>query len=70
MGARIEWHLRQRLPRRTYLFLRRRYDDGRKLVGRNPGRGRMLPDFIIIGAPTSYRTGTQNGTAFSLPLGF
>jgi len=56
LGARIDWHLRKRLPRRTYLFARRRYDDGRKLVGRNPGRGRMLPDFIIIGAAKSGTT--------------
>ncbi|WP_224364906.1 FG-GAP-like repeat-containing protein [Hyalangium versicolor] len=34
-----------------------------------PG-GSASPPTLIIGAPTSYRTGTQNGTAFSLPLGF
>jgi hypothetical protein len=34
-----------------------------------PG-GSNSPPTLIIGAPTSYRTGTQNGTAFSLPLGF
>lgn len=28
------------------------------------------PPMLLIGAPTSYRTGTQNGTAFTLPLGF
>ncbi len=26
------------------------------------------PAFVVIGAPTSYRTGTQNGTAFTMPL--
>jgi hypothetical protein len=26
--------------------------------------------FLVIGAPSSYRTGTQNGTAYSVPLGF
>jgi Sulfotransferase domain len=56
LGARIDWHLRKRLPRRTYYFARRRYDDGRKLVRRNPGRGRILPDFIIIGAAKSGTT--------------
>ncbi|MFL5343764.1 MAG: VCBS repeat-containing protein, partial [Hyalangium sp.] len=34
-----------------------------------PG-GTSSPPTLIIGAPTSYRTGTQNGSAFSLPLGF
>jgi hypothetical protein len=29
-----------------------------------------IPPTLIIGAPSSYRTGTQNGTAFALPLGF
>jgi hypothetical protein len=29
-----------------------------------------IPPTLVIGAPTSYRTGTQNGTAFALPLGF
>ncbi len=27
-----------------------------------------LPPLLLIGVPTSYRTGTQNGTAFTLPL--
>jgi hypothetical protein len=34
-----------------------------------PG-GASSPPTLVIGAPTSYRTGTQNGTAFSLPLAF
>ncbi|MBZ4415285.1 VCBS repeat-containing protein [Myxococcus sp. RHSTA-1-4] len=33
------------------------------------GSGGSLP-MLLIGAPRSYRTGTQNGTAFALPLGF
>ncbi len=33
-------------------------------------RGAAGPPVLVIGAPTSYRTGTQNGTAFVLPLGF
>jgi hypothetical protein len=28
------------------------------------------PPLLVIGAPLSYRTGTQNGTAFAVPLGF
>ncbi|MCY1036371.1 VCBS repeat-containing protein [Corallococcus sp. BB11-1] len=34
-----------------------------------PGSG-SSPPTVVIGAPRSYRTGTQNGTAFSLPLPF
>ncbi|WNG44123.1 VCBS repeat-containing protein [Archangium minus] len=29
-----------------------------------------FPPTLVIGAPLSYRTGTQNGTAFVVPLGF
>jgi hypothetical protein len=32
--------------------------------------GAGSPPTLVIGAPTSYRTGTSNGTAFALPLGF
>jgi hypothetical protein len=32
-----------------------------------PGSG-GTPPLLLIGAPRSYRTGTQNGTAFALPL--
>lgn len=28
------------------------------------------PPFLVVGAPSSYRTGTQNGTAYSVTLGF
>jgi hypothetical protein len=35
----------------------------------SPG-GTGSPPTLVIGAPTSYRTGTQNGTAFALPLAF
>ncbi|WP_223642270.1 VCBS repeat-containing protein [Corallococcus sp. EGB] len=34
-----------------------------------PGSGGSPPS-VIIGAPRSYRTGTQNGTAYALPLPF
>jgi hypothetical protein len=34
-----------------------------------PGRG-ASPPTLVMGAPLSYRTGTQNGTAFTVPLGF
>ncbi|PTL81819.1 FG-GAP-like repeat-containing protein [Vitiosangium sp. GDMCC 1.1324] len=29
-----------------------------------------FPPSLVVGAPLSYRTGTQNGTAFVVPLGF
>jgi hypothetical protein len=32
-----------------------------------PGAGAAVPT-LVVGAPASYRTGTQNGTAFLLPL--
>jgi hypothetical protein len=38
-------------------------------ISLSPG-GSGSPPTLVIGAPTSYRTGTQNGTAFALPLGF
>ena len=44
------------MPRPAYLFVRRRYYDSRVVVRRNPGRGRVLPDFIVIGAAKSGTT--------------
>lgn len=32
--------------------------------------GTGFPPTLVVGAPLSYRTGTQNGTAFVVPLGF
>ena len=52
----IDRHLSHKLPRPAYLFLRRRYYDARTLAHRNPGRGRLLPDFIVIGAAKSGTT--------------
>lgn len=54
--AAIDHRLRARLPRPVYRFLRRRGYDARILVRRNPGRGRLLPDFIVIGAAKSGTT--------------
>jgi hypothetical protein len=34
-----------------------------------PAAGSVGP-LLVVGAPMSYRTGTQNGTAFALPLRF
>jgi Sulfotransferase domain len=47
---RLEVGLRQKLPTPAYATLRGGYDGLRALARRNPGRGRLLPDFIIIGA--------------------
>ncbi|MFL5353856.1 FG-GAP-like repeat-containing protein [Archangium sp.] len=41
------------------------------VAGNPPGTGNVgFPPTLVIGAPLSYRTGTQNGTAFVVPLGF
>jgi hypothetical protein len=52
----LDHRLSQTLPRPAYLFARRRFYDARKLVHRNPGRGRILPDFLVIGAAKSGTT--------------
>jgi hypothetical protein len=46
----VEWRLRQTLPRPAYQELIGAYESVRGLAGRNPGRGHLLPDFVIIGA--------------------
>jgi hypothetical protein len=56
LGERADWQLQHRLPRPVYHFARRRYYGGRAIVGRNPGRGRLLPDFLIIGTAKSGTT--------------
>ena len=53
---RVDWQLRHRLPKPVYHFVRSRYYDGRTIAGRNPGRGRLLPDFLIIGTAKSGTT--------------
>jgi hypothetical protein len=47
---RVDERLRQVLPRPTYHSARGMYYGARKLARRNPGRGRVLPDFLIIGS--------------------
>jgi hypothetical protein len=42
--------LRNNIPRPAYNHLYRSYQRLRKLTGRNPGRGRLLPEFVIVGA--------------------
>jgi hypothetical protein len=54
--SRIDGRLRRALPRPAYYFLRGRYYDARTLVRQNPGRGHVLPDFIVFGAAKSGTT--------------
>jgi hypothetical protein len=56
-GARLNGRLgdldnraRRLLPRPAYRSAVRGYNSVRSLAGRGPGRGRLLPDFVIIGA--------------------
>lgn len=56
LRSRIDHRMSRTLPRPAYLVLRRRYYDLRALAGRNPGRGRLLPDFILFGAAKSGTT--------------
>jgi hypothetical protein len=46
----LEHRARRHLPRPAYQTAVGRYNDARALAGRGPGRGRVLPDFVIIGA--------------------
>jgi len=59
----ISFRVRDGLPQPVYYFLRSRYHSARELVGRNPGRGRLLPDFIIIGAAKSGTTSLYGALA-------
>ncbi len=46
----VDARLRRTMPRPAYQFGVARYHQLRRRVGRHPGRGRLLPDFVIIGA--------------------
>lgn len=56
LTRRVDTRLRGSLPRPVYQFGRSRYYELRTLAGRNPGRGRLLPDFLIIGTAKSGTT--------------
>jgi Sulfotransferase domain len=56
LTQRVDRELRTRLPKPAYHLARRTYYDARKLTGRNPGRGRLLPDFLVIGTAKSGTT--------------
>ncbi len=49
-------YLRRRLPRPAYRAVRKTYHGARIVARRNPGRGRVLPDFVVIGAAKSGTT--------------
>jgi len=63
LGSRISGRARRSVSLPVYLSARRRYYDARRLVGCNPGRGRLLPDFIIIGAAKSGTTSLYGALA-------
>jgi hypothetical protein len=46
----IDRGLRRVLPLSTYASMKSGYRHARALAGRNPGRGRLLPDYLIIGS--------------------
>jgi hypothetical protein len=46
----LDWRLRHTLPRPAYNHLHLGYQQLRKAARRGPGRGRVLPQFVIIGA--------------------
>lgn len=46
----VDGFLQGRLPRPAYAYSLAGYHGLRRLARRNPGRGRLLPDFVIIGA--------------------
>jgi hypothetical protein len=50
LRAVVDRRLRRALPRPAYQVAIGRYYGLRKVVGKNHGRGRLLPDFVIIGA--------------------
>jgi hypothetical protein len=52
----IDRRLRQVLPPATYGSAKVAYRRARTLTGRTPGRGRMLPDFLIVGTTKSGTT--------------
>jgi Sulfotransferase domain len=46
----LDWRFRNALPRPAYNHMQLNYQRLQKLARRNPGRGRVLPEFVIIGA--------------------
>jgi hypothetical protein len=46
----VDGRLKRALPKRAYVPMLAAYNGVRSATRRNPGRGRLLPDFVIIGA--------------------
>jgi hypothetical protein len=46
----LDWRIQQVLPKPAYDSAKGLYYPLKRLAGRNPGRGRLLPDFLIIGS--------------------
>jgi hypothetical protein len=63
----IDRQIRRALPRSTYDAAKGAYYGARRLVGRNPGRGRTLPDFLVIGS-TKCGTTSLHGWLIEHPL--
>src|SRR5690348_6588017 len=59
----IDDRLRKSLPRPAYRYVREGYHGARALVGLNPARRRLLPDFIVIGAAKSGTTSLYSALA-------
>lgn len=63
----IDERIRRMVPRSTYDSLKGVYYAGRELVHRNPGRGRLLPDFLIVGS-TKCGTTSMHGWLIEHPF--
>jgi Sulfotransferase domain len=63
----IDRRIREALPVASYDSLKGVYYGARALVRRNPGRGRLLPDFLIVGS-TKCGTTSLHGWLVDHPL--
>jgi hypothetical protein len=63
----IDRRIREKLPAAAYESLRNVYSKAREVAGRNPGRGRLLPDFLIVGS-TKCGTTSLHGWLADHPL--
>lgn len=63
----IDERIRRAVPRSAYDSLKGIYHTGRTLARRNPGRGRLLPDFLIVGS-TKCGTTSMHGWLIEHPF--
>jgi hypothetical protein len=63
----IDARIRRAVPRAAYDSLKGAFYSGRKLARRNPGRGRVLPDFLIVGS-TKCGTTSMHGWLVEHPF--